>query len=1693
MKQKLRNILILIFAILLFFIAYFFFRVVTADNQKIYVKYNSNVSTNGTIETVVGVLDKNENTKKSNLTLQLLDKNNKKVKGVKEKYKLEKGNVTNCSLKIPDNLETGNYTLKLVARNGLLKTNKEVEINISNENSSKILISLDKGIYKPGDTINYRALIISKNDSKPDSNKEVNINIFDGNGNKVYSESTNTTEFGVVSGAFTLASEVNSGSYTISVDSDSNKIDKTFTVNPYILPQFEVSITSDKDVYQIGDIATITFNSKYFFGEPVANASVIGKIGDEEIKGITDADGNYIYTYTMKDKGEKDIEVSVTDTSNYLIEANKKIYAQEYAFEVETIFEHDHINKNMYNEAYLVAKKIDDTPVKAHIAVNIGNIKRQIITDENGIGKFTITSEDTSKFYSTVNYSIVATDNEGNTYSDDSKIDVVENSISVSTNKFKYDQGEDIEVNLDAVTESLERTIYICKNGEVLKMVSTDHNAVKLNLGDVSGLVDIFVQGSSNSKNYDYDDYYFDDNILSRYTIARSPGYYSNYQSNNFIKKTIFIKPSKSLDIAIATDKDEYKPGENINLNFEVKNQDNEKVDANILVSILDEAVLSLADNDLSMDNIRLALEDIKLTDDTTAADLYADVLSDKSDSKLALALIRHAPSEPSVKEDDGSEYYRYDYVKRIIILIIALVFVIIIYVELSDSDKAKGLLKDVLNVFVIAALILWICGSEIFDLFETHSVAKTIILVSAVVIMVYCLALYKKRENIFKILKNLVLFPGIYVGILTILLEIANIDGEILLLGSLLIPITMTILIVISRKHKLNKFWTYVKELTIILVKAGLAYLVAGFITDMFYWEALGFIATLLVVYFLIEKIYTQKTLKLEPPETTLNIWQLLVVGLFIAILVLFIMSVTSNFSSNVLTEAGSSVSSPTRDYDWSMSTFDDAIDSTSVERSTPDFSIAENFMSKGSSNADSASSSGLNPVTSMLDNAKKAFSNESKDTVQDISKEVPVETQENFESENKTENIRNVFLESLAFVPDLIAKDGKANTEIKLSDNITTWNIQAVGNTKEGSIGSNSATFKVFKEFFVDFSLPTNSVVTDKTNIPLTIYNYKDTPLTVSLNVVSNDWSKIGEYANSITIDAGATQLAYIPLKLIKSGNNTLRIEAKADGVSDIVERKLTINPNGYKKTKVISSSTIDKSFETDYFTSEEAIENTRKLKVKIYPSAISQAVEGMESIFRLPTGCFEQTSSSLYPNILALKYLEDNKLDNTEIREKALEYISIGYQRILTFEVSGEKGGYSLYGHSPAEPVITAFGLMELNDASEVYDVDKQVIENMKEYLFKVQKVNGSFNIGSTYIGSAGSESDLAMNAYIIWALSEVAKDDTRLNSSIKYLEDNLNKVEDNYTLALMANAFTNANSKQAKNAINKLIENVKETSDSAYIESNIRDYYGSCGQYQNLQATALTSMALSKNNSHTSINNSLVKYLISNKDSYGNWGTTQATILSLKAINMASSKGKIAGQTIQVSLNDETKDINVKNNPLDIYELEFTNVKDENKISFNMKKGNLTYELIEEYYVPYESIAQNEKNYKIDINQTIDANVKINDAIVQTISVANQTTDTIENGLVTINIPQGCSVNEMYLERLVTMGIIEKYEYNYSTLNLYLRHFKSGESKTIEVNYKANFPEEITGGAIRAYDYYNPEIEGVEGPVKIVVTE
>ena len=146
-------------------------------------------------------------------------------------------------------------------------------------------------------------------------------------------------------------------------------------------------------------------------------------------------------------------------------------------------------------------------------------------------------------------------------------------------------------------------------------------------------------------------------------------------------------------------------------------------------------------------------------------------------------------------------------------------------------------------------------------------------------------------------------------------------------------------------------------------------------------------------------------------------------------------------------------------------------------------------------------------------------------------------------------------------------------------------------------------------------------------------------------------------------------------------------------------------------------------------------------------------------MDSILRMPGGCFEQTSSSTYPNVLALDYMKRTKKLTPEVHAKAEGYIANGYQRLLTFEVPG--GGFSWFGQAPANKILTAYGLMEFNDMSKVSEVDPRLIARTSEWLAGQQQPDGSWKPDTYFINEGATNryntDVLRITAYIAWSLA------------------------------------------------------------------------------------------------------------------------------------------------------------------------------------------------------------------------------------------------------------------------------------------------------------------------------------------------
>lgn len=1627
MKKKIAKCaLLLVFIIIVVLAIFNTYKWIVCGKQYIKISTSNKAYTNSDLYVSIIAQDQGIDLE-TKTKIKLLNSDGKKVKNAIVSYE-----GSNAKISIPE-IASGNYFIEATVSSKAGKDTIQKEIYITDGNQENITITLDKGIYKPGDTVNFRALLTNKENDNPII-KDVNVCIYDGNDNKVYNEKVKTSEYGILSGSFTLANEVNSGIYKIVIKTNTNETTKSFKVNPYITPKYEVKIDFDKQKYLVGDTATINLNAKYFFGEPVAEAKYTVYINDESYQNVTaDEQGNASINYIIEDANSYSVKVEATDSSNYFVEETNTFVAGTDIFDVELLSEYGSLVAGKKNDIYVFTSNSDGSPVKSYITVSSGNYTKQISTDENGIGKFSIDIDAIQTNYykdnkTTKSFKINATNMNGEKVQKDISLSVETKNLLVSTDKVKYEQGEDIKINISSALENT-KNIYFFKNDKLIKMLSTDSSDTNVNLDDIYGIIDIYVtQKGSNQSSY--------------------------YYNNNSYKKTIFIKPSKELNININTDKQEYKPGENITISFETIDENNNNIDSALLVGMLDNSILSLADNDLSIDNIKLALSDLSFSDELDATTLYSCIVDDKSEQTMMALLLKQSSQDINVSESLMHNYEEEEKSAIISILsIVTIVLTVLIYLCVR-FNKFRNFMEHTINTIIYTLTVVFLSICIIQEYFEQTVAYSWWTFIFTVVI---CLATYiawvsKLNKKIFRTSISIILSYIIFMVDL-ILIETFEIAGAIILLIIALLVLALAILSKINeiKKLKFDKLIRKIsKEILYICKYAGalIVSIIIGYIV-----QAITAISGIVIpvgivsIYFfnyLFNKLETNETSH-KAYDDKKKIFSFCVIIVLAVLGLLTVVFFIINASKS----------------------FGDSLDS-----STPRTSI--------NSNTDGLHLDQITP--SDMDSQ---YSNESRTTTS--SNNTPtIET-------IVDNNIRNIFLESMCFIPELVTTNGNAKLDLKLSDNITTWSIQTVGNTKDGKIGYGILdTVKVFKEFFVDFEVPKNLVESDKVSIPVTVYNYTNSPLNTTLKVKDDEWFELrGNNNISIAVDAESTKMVYIPVTILKNGNYKFRVEATNTSLTDIIEKELNISPKGYKIEKVVSTGSLESNVSEDILILEDIVENTASAKVKIYASNMAQSIDGMENIFKMPTGCFEQISSSLYPNILALKYLEDNGIVNEELKTKAISYISSGYQKLLTYEVKGESGGYSLYGNSPAETVLTAYGLMELTDLKKVYYVDESVLNKMSNFLYEKQNSNGSFTITGKNVSSAGSKETLALNAYITWALSESDPKNEKLSKSIDYLKNKLDDVDDNYTLALIANSLANVGDKKVNIVINRLVNNITLDGNNAYITSNVKDYYGSRSNSQTIQTVALTSMALSKTSNNMSTNKLLINYLISKKDSRGTWYSTQATILSLKALNELSEKNKLDNQTIIVKVNSDEQKIEIKNNPLEFYELTFDNLGKENKLNIDIEKGSAYYEVVEEYYIPYEKVDTS----KDDIEVTVETNnnLKINEILDAKVKILNNSKDDIYNGMVTITIPQGFTVVEESLMLLESKGIIEKYETSYTSVNIYLRNFEINQIIDLGIKFRASYPVEISGLAIRAYDYYNPEVEGKAMPIQIIVTD
>ena len=255
-------------------------------------------------------------------------------------------------------------------------------------------------------------------------------------------------------------------------------------------------------------------------------------------------------------------------------------------------------------------------------------------------------------------------------------------------------------------------------------------------------------------------------------------------------------------------------------------------------------------------------------------------------------------------------------------------------------------------------------------------------------------------------------------------------------------------------------------------------------------------------------------------------------------------------------------------------------------------------------------------------------------------------------------------------------------------------------------------------------------------------------------------------------------------------------------------------------------------------------------------------------MDAILRMPNGCFEQTSSATYPNVLALDYMKTTKKLTPEVHAKAEGFIVTGYQRLLTFEVPG--GGFSWFGQAPANKVLTAYGLMEFSDMSKVHDVDPKLIQRTQQWLVSQQQPDGSWKPDTNFINEGATNrfnSDvLRISAYIAWALENTGYQGPAVERAKQFITQHNDGKADSYTLAVLANFATDYSKDRAfaQQAITRLLDAKTEKGELVWWDAPETAIY-STGSSAAIETTGLAVQALLKSGENSAVASKALAYL------------------------------------------------------------------------------------------------------------------------------------------------------------------------------------------------------------------------------------
>jgi uncharacterized protein YfaS (alpha-2-macroglobulin family) len=684
--------------------------------------------------------------------------------------------------------------------------------------------------------------------------------------------------------------------------------------------------------------------------------------------------------------------------------------------------------------------------------------------------------------------------------------------------------------------------------------------------------------------------------------------------------------------------------------------------------------------------------------------------------------------------------------------------------------------------------------------------------------------------------------------------------------------------------------------------------------------------------------------------------------------------------------------------------------------------------------------------------------------------------------------------FTETLFWHAGLKTDDkGEASVEFALNDSVTTFRTFADAFSASGGLGSSTTVLESVNPFYLEPKLPLEVTQGDKLLVPITCVNTTKNSLGgVNLSVDTKLCKKTPEATSSVKLAAGARGRTLVEMQAGNhNGPMNVTISATAGGYSDKVQRQVTVRPAGFPM-EVAGGGLLDKeaAAKHEFVIPADMVEGSFDSKIEVYPTPLAAMTQALEALIQEPCGCFEQTSSSVYPLVMAQQYFLSHQDVPSHLIEKSADILSRGYDRLRGFEC--KTGGFEWFGADPGHDALTAYGLMEFTDMSAVRPVDTALLERTRTWLLAQRDGKGTF-VRKTHTYHVWLAEPEVSTAYNVWALLSAGVE-ADLSTEVTWLRTQAEKTLNTYVAALAANVMLLAGNKDGTAILLDKLAG-KQNDDGSLKDATV-SVIGSTGEALAIETTALAVLAWLKNPSFAANVEKGIRYL-AEQCKAGRFGSTQSTILALKAIvayDQSRARPKAAGK-LQLVLDGKPLGAEV---PFDD--------KTQGTIALPKLpvlpagKHTLEVRMTDGSQMPHSVAARfsrltpdSAEACKLHLEVTLrDAKMTEGAVTEARVVVTNRSSEIVPTPTAIIGLPGGLEVRHDQLKELVKAGTIAAYEVLGREVVLYWRAFQAEARITLPLSLVAAIPGTYTGPASRAYLYYTNEhkkwVEGLRVEIK-----